>query len=259
MMQITGGDLTGECAIIVILIPGAWHGAWCWERVAPLLERQGCAVLTPDLPSHSPTGQATLETWAHSVAELAASRPGRVMLVGHSRGGAVISQAAEYVVDRVAALVYVSGMLLVHGESVLGFGADKGMSTALAAAIVPDADGNTLRVRTDSLKAAFYNTTAQPWIDRAASMVHEEPTAPNATALQLTDERFGRVPRYYVECLQDQILPPSLQRYMYERVPCRRVIALDTDHSPFYSAPDELAGALLSIAANLSPLGDAIA
>lgn len=253
-MQIICDAEASQCVHSFVLIPGAWHGAWCWERVAPLLERRGCTVLAPDLPGlgDASAESATLETWARFVADLAASQSGKVILVGHSRGGAIISQAAEYVPERLAALVYVSGMLLADGESVLGFGADMGMSTALAAAILPAADGKSLSVKTELLSSAFYNTTAQPWIDRAASLVREEPTAPNAVPLHLTHERFGRVPRYYVESLRDAILPLAMQRSMVERIPCRRVISLDTDHSPFYSAPEELASALLSIAAEIS-------
>ena len=241
-------------ACTFVLVPGAWHGAWCWERIAPLLEDAGCAVLAPDLGGMGlDAGKVpvTLENWANSVAGLAASESGKVVLVGHSRGGVVISQACEYVGERIAALVYVSGMLLADGESVLSFGSAHGRSEALASAILTSADGSSFGVRTESVAPAFYNTTAQHWIDRAASLVCQEPTAPNAAPLQLTDERFGRVARYYVECLRDKILPPPLQRYMYERIPCRRVIALDTDHSPFYSAPEDLARALLSIASEL--------
>ena len=250
------GIETNKCADSFILIPGAWHGAWSWERVAPELERRGSVVLTPDLPGLADADAAisiTLQTWARFVADLTESQSGKVILVGHSRGGAIISQAAEYASDRLAALVYVSGMLLADGESVLGFGAEKGMSPELAAAILAAPDGRSLSVRKDLIGPAFYNCTPQAWIDRAASLVCIEPTAPNATPLQLTDARFGRIPRYYVECLRDAILPIPLQQYMYKRIPCRRVIALDTDHSPFYSAPHELARALLSIAAELSP------
>jgi hypothetical protein len=53
------------------------------------------------------------------------------------------------------------------------------------------------------------------------------------------------VPRVYIECLRDRAIPPALQRQMHSASPCQRLLALDTDHSPFFSKPDELA-ALLS-------------
>ena len=82
-----------------MLIAGAWHGAWCWQKIVPLLEAQGHRVRTPDLPATgadtSDPAKVTLESWARFVAELLAAEPEPVILVGHSRGGVVISRAAE--------------------------------------------------------------------------------------------------------------------------------------------------------------------
>jgi len=69
------------------------------------------------------------------------------------------------------------------------------------------------------------------------------------TPVKTTADRFGRVKRAYIECLQDNAVPIELQRKMQSELPCRPVVTLDTDHSPFFSAPAALAGALLDIAA----------
>jgi hypothetical protein len=68
------------------------------------------------------------------------------------------------------------------------------------------------------------------------------------TPLALSDDGFGRVPRIYVECQQDRAIPLALQRLMIAAMSCP-VVRLDTDHSPFYSAPSQLAATLASIAA----------
>ncbi len=82
-----------------VLIAGAWHGAWCWQKVVPLLEAQGHRVRTPELPATgadtTDPAEVTLESWARFVADLVAAEPEPVILVGHSRGGVVISRAAE--------------------------------------------------------------------------------------------------------------------------------------------------------------------
>jgi hypothetical protein len=77
--------------------------------------------------------------------------------------------------------------------------------------------------------------------------IQPEPTVPLATPVKLTDANFGRVPRVYVECLRDRAGPISLQRKMQAASPCQRVLALDTDHSPFLSRPDELAALLAGL------------
>ena len=68
-----------------------------------------------------------------------------------------------------------------------------------------------------------------------------------STPVRVTEGRFGRVPRVYIETLQDKGVTPALQKKMYTALPCQRVITMDTDHSPFMSAPQELADHLLSI------------
>lgn len=68
------------------------------------------------------------------------------------------------------------------------------------------------------------------------------------TPLVLTESGFGQVPRAYIECLQDRAIPIDLQRHMVSILPCKNVLTLDTDHSPFYSAPEKLASHLLQLA-----------
>lgn len=57
----------------------------------------------------------------------------------------------------------------------------------------------------------------------------------------------GKIPRIYIQCLQDKTLVPSVTREMYTCLPCRHVISMSTGHSPFFSAPEELASQLSSL------------
>ncbi len=78
-------------------------------------------------------------------------------------------------------------------------------------------------------------------------MLLPQAAAPFATAVLTTAENFGRIPRVYIECLRDRAISPSVQRQMYTALPCRKVITMDTDHSPFFSAPEELVAHLTSL------------
>jgi len=78
-----------------------------------------------------------------------------------------------------------------------------------------------------------------------------EPTAGLAATMHLSDERFGSVPRWYIECEQDLTVPIEGQRRLQALFPGTKAITLDADHSPFYSAPEALADALCDIAAQL--------
>jgi len=68
-----------------------------------------------------------------------------------------------------------------------------------------------------------------------------------ATPLHTSAENFGRLPRIYIECLRDQVLPPAVQKKQYTALPCQKVISMDTSHSPFFSAPEELVEHLVSL------------
>ena len=74
-----------------VLIHGAFHGGWCWDKVVPLLEAAGHKVVAPDLPSHgrddTPIAEVTLDTYARRACEVAAAQSEPVIIVGHSMGG----------------------------------------------------------------------------------------------------------------------------------------------------------------------------
>ncbi len=82
-----------------VLVHGAWHGSWCWEKVVPLLEQAGHQVEALDLPGHgqdkTPIREITLAAYTNRVCETLDAQAEPVILVGHSLGGMVITQAAE--------------------------------------------------------------------------------------------------------------------------------------------------------------------
>jgi pimeloyl-ACP methyl ester carboxylesterase len=108
-----------------LLVHGAWHGGWCWDRVVPLLESAGHQVLAPSLTGHGDKihlfgPEVGLDTHTDDIVTLLTERDLRdVVLVGHSYGGMVISAAANQAPDRVAHLVYLDAMVPEDGETVI--------------------------------------------------------------------------------------------------------------------------------------------
>lgn len=243
---------SNEATRTFILIAGAWHGAWCWERVSPLLTAAGHRVLAPDLlgMGADPTSLAgvTLASWADQIAKVVEHEADPVILVGHSRGGIVVSEVAERVPDRIATLVYVSGSLLASGESV--FTKARKPEPGEMDILQMREDGSAM-LPSDIAAATFYNATPAEWTAAALPKLSPEPLWIHATPLVLTPGRYGRVKRAYIETLRDHALPLDTQRAMQATLPCTPVFALDSDHSPFFSKPDELVRCLLSIAAQL--------
>ena len=95
-----------------VLIHGAWHGAWCWKKIIPLLEKEGHNVEAPELPGHGnhkvPIAEISLQLYVDYVCQVIDSQSEPVILVGHSLGGCTISQAAENRPEKIKALVYLS-------------------------------------------------------------------------------------------------------------------------------------------------------
>lgn len=233
-----------------VLIHGAWHGAWCWHKVVPRLEAAGHRVIAPDLPAMgqdiTPPGVITLDYWVRFVADLVSREAEPVILVGHSRGGIVISQAAELVPDRVRRLVYVAGYLLRSGET-LAASANQDTESLVPPNMIPAASGVTCVLRATALRDALYGDCTDADFEYARDRLTPEPLKPLVTPLQLTETKYGRVPRAYIHTTRDRTVTPTAQQRMLAATPCERVFTLDSGHSPFLSQPDALARMLISI------------
>ncbi|MBN2240576.1 MAG: alpha/beta fold hydrolase [Dehalococcoidales bacterium] len=229
-----------------ILIHGAWHGAWCWYKVIPHLEKAGHTVLAPDMPGYgvdkTPVKDVTFKKIVEKVCGILDAQQEPVILVGHSWGGSVITQAAEYRPDRIKTLVYLAAFLSpTSNYPPVRIGDSK-----LSQCVIPSEDGSYSTLKTDTLKEALYHDCPDEDIALARLCIGPHPTASNS-AVKTTEQNYEKVPRIYIECLQDQAILHSVQKEMYTRHPCRKVITMDTSHMPMFSAPEELAGHLLSI------------
>src|SRR6185369_8609831 len=104
-----------------ILIHGSWHSSWNWHKVAPLLERQGHKAIAIDLPGmgrdKTPIQEVKMQTTVERICELIDSIEGKVILVGHSKNGIMISQAAEYRPDKIEKLIYLAAYLIPNGKT----------------------------------------------------------------------------------------------------------------------------------------------
>ena len=236
-----------------VLIHGSWHGGWCFDEVAAMLRAKGHEVIAPDLPGMGGDAAAlaavTLQGWADFVADLcrnATQTP--VILAGHSRGGLVVSQTAETAPDAVDALVYICAMMLPNGMSRAEFKAREAANLAFDTLITPVASGRGTRITGEHPEAVFAQLSPPDKVAAAMARLADEPHGPRSTPLRLTPERWGSLPRTYVECTQDLTIPIASQRLMQDMSPGAKVVTLDADHSPFLSRPAELTEALLAAA-----------
>ena len=234
---------------LVVLVHGAWHGAWCWAPLQAELDRRGVASLAVDLPGHGSTGTGftDLHGDAQAVIDVIATQAalGRTtpILVGHSYGGAVITEVASRHAD-VAHLVYLAAFALEKDESVMSaLTSMPRREVGLSAAMRPGDDGTSVLDPATAVPALY--GACDPAV--AAAAVARLSPQPMATMVQpVTGSPLATVPSTYVVCSRDDAVHPDHQRIMAER--CREVVTLDTDHSPFASMPVETADAIERIA-----------
>lgn len=228
-----------------VLVHGAWHGAWCWEKVVPLLAARGHDVRAIDLPGHgddpAPPGKVGFDDYMARMGLVLAERGEPPILVGHSLGGAVITGAADRWPERIRALVYLCAILPDAPDAMSRFrGTD-----ALMAAVRPVPDGSVLELDPAVVRDVFYHDCSDADAARAAARLRPQPGGGRQMTFELAPERMGRLPRHYIECTEDHAIDIAAQREMYRRMPCT-VHTLPASHSPFYSMPQRLADVLVA-------------
>jgi len=232
----------------IVLVHGHMHGAWCWEKVVPLLEAKGHKVVAFDLPARGADttahDTASLELFVDAAERVVRAQEEPVVLVGHSAGGTVLSEIAERMPERVSRLIYVAAMLLPDGESIFSaFVTKTPMDPALAI------DGASAVKTEDSLvRRRFYNTSSDADAASAIEKLCAEPIPPMTQPVRITPERYGRVKRSFIQTRFDNAVPIDAQAAMCAALPCDPVIVMDTDHSPFLSAPQEFAAHIHALA-----------
>jgi pimeloyl-ACP methyl ester carboxylesterase len=235
----------------LLLIHGGWHGGWCWERLVPLLEAKGHRVLAPDLAGlgqdRTPPKEVTLDLWTNRMIDLIRSTGEKAVLVGHSRGGMVLSAVAERAPELVDRLVYLTAFLAKDGQALMKF-LSSDTEAMLQSVIVADREAGVITMRKEGMVECFYGQCSPEDIAFAEARLRPEPIMASINPVEATEARFGTVPRYYIECTEDRAISLACQRRMQAELPCAGLVTLKTDHSPFFSAPAALADALIDIA-----------
>lgn len=239
---------------LVVLVHGAWHGGWCWAGLQAELDHRGIASLAIDLPghgtsSHDLTGlHGDVDSVTTTLDHLAVRDDGPMVLVGHSYGGAVITQAAAGRTD-VGHLVYVAAFALDPGESVLGaLGTFDRREVELSAAMVPTEDGTATLLDPATAPGALYGQCTPETIAAAVRRLSPQSMASMVEAVDGAPR--DDIASTYVVCTRDRAVHPDHQNLMAQR--CTHRLELDTDHSPFLSAISDMADIIESVALDSS-------
>lgn len=236
----------------VVLVHGAWHGAWCWELVVPSLTERGLSVIALDLPGHgADAGSMTdLHGDAARVTKALDSLDEPAVLVGHSYGGAVVTEAGDH--PMVEHLVLVAALALDEGESCMEAAVQESAAAGidwegrpnLGEGFILASDG-TVSLDRQVAARCLYNNCAENVVTWALERLGPHPLANLQQAPSTIAWRTK--PSTYVVCGDDFGVHPDLQRILARR--CDVVDEWPTDHSPFLSAPERVVELLVEVAA----------
>lgn len=229
-----------------VLVHGAWHGAWCWRRVLPLLQAAGHRAFAVTLSgvgerAHQLSSAVTLQTHIADVLGVIEAEELRdAVLVGHSYGGIVITGVADRLAGRperhLARLVYLDAVVLRPGEA-WSAGTSPDLREARRAAIaqhgvLPPPDPAIFGLAGADRDWVARRQTPQP------GAVYDEP-------LHFDAARVASLPRTFIDCTSPALATIAVSRQRARSEPGWHVVELATGHDAMVSAPEALARILL--------------
>ncbi len=233
----------------LVLVHGAFAGAWKWERLVAPLEEAGHTVETLDLPGSgedpTPIAEVTLDAYVDRVVAQLDERPEPAVLVPSSMGGVVSTQAGARHPEKVAGIVYIAAFVPQDGQSLIDLTKlPEGAGDQIQANMVVEGDPPAATMPYEASKSAEYGETSDEDFDWAYPQHCHQAAAPFTQQVRIPDGALDAIPRAYVLCTRDRSIPPALQRRMVAENAIEDVIEIETDHSPMLSRTAELADAV---------------
>jgi pimeloyl-ACP methyl ester carboxylesterase len=219
----------------ILFVHGAWANSSAWEKVLPLVEAAG---LTGTAVSLSLT---SLADDAATLKRAIALIDGPVLLVGHSYGGSVITEAGAD--PKVAGLVYVAAFAPDAGESAGSLGAG-GPPTRLLEVVRPDAEGFFKLTRTGVDEVFAQDLSVA---ERNTNFATQNPLAGAALGGNITAPAWKAKPSWYLLAEQDHTIHPELQKMMSTRMGAT-VVKVASSHLPMLSKSQAVADLIVQAA-----------
>jgi pimeloyl-ACP methyl ester carboxylesterase len=233
----------------IVLVHGAWHGGWCWERLSRLLTQRGYPVYAPTMTGLDPDavevpGGISLETHVQDIMRVIGQADlSNAVLVGHSYGGFVISAVADRLPKRIGALVYLDAFVPENGKCVMDY--------------VPESDWRTQLVRA-GVETGFvpapalqqFGVEADADLKWATPKLRPQPYGAFTETIALYKPAGQGIRRSYITCRH-----PTVSRFeqfarQISADPSWTYYELRTGHDAMISAPGDLARLLEEIAAD---------
>ncbi|HEY4197590.1 MAG TPA: alpha/beta fold hydrolase, partial [Mucilaginibacter sp.] len=202
-----------------VLVHGAWQAPYVWDAVKATLINEGNNVTVVELPGHGNDNTApstiTLNLYRDKVMDAISKINGKVILVGHSLGGMIISSVAEKIPAKIEKLVYLAAYLPTSGQSLFSLAtSDPASQLGITGNLIFQNGGLTVDVKQDQIVNIFIPDGSAQVQNLVLQNYRSEPGIPLQDTVTLTAANFGSVQKIYIKTLLDRVVSPSLQDRM---------------------------------------------
>lgn len=229
-----------------VLVHGAWHDGSAWESVIEHLEAQGHQAFAPTIAGH---GKGVNKNVNHaqctqSVVDYIIDKDlTDIILLGHSFGGTIIAKVAETISDRLRRLIFFDAFVLNHGDRLTdNIPPDL---QALLDKLVRESIDNTLILPFEIWREAFINDADMELAQSSYAQLSPEPYQPFMDKLDLKQFYSLPIPKSYLYCTEDNVLPQGEQWGWHPRMSNRlgqfRLVQMPGSHEVMFSNPIGLA------------------
>jgi pimeloyl-ACP methyl ester carboxylesterase len=231
-----------------VLVHGAWHGGWCWSRVADRLRAAGHRVFTPTQTGlgerkHLLSKDITLDTFTRDIANvIEAEELTNIVLVGHSFGGLVISGVADAMPERIRHLVYLDSLVVEGGKSPFD-SLPPDVASARKKAAEESSGGLSLPPPPPSAFAVSDANDAE-WLKRRLT---PHPLGSYTSKLNIKGPVGNNLPRTYIHCTNPSYPAVQASRDFVKAQSGWRWAEIATGHDAMVSAPEELTRMLIGV------------
>ncbi|KAI3773668.1 hypothetical protein L1987_48198 [Smallanthus sonchifolius] len=248
----------------IVLIHGEGFGAWCWYKTIALLEELGMIPTALDLTGSGidlkdTNNVTTLEEYSKPLIDYLQNLPedDKVILVGHSSGGACVSYAMEQFQQKISKAIFLCGTMVSNGQKPFDVFAEQLGSAELfmkeSKFLIhgngKDNPATGFMLEKQQMRGLYFNQSPAKDIALAMVSMRPVPLGPMMQNLSLSKEKYGTGRRFYIQTLDDHALSPDIQEKLVRENPPEGVFKIKgSDHCAFFSKPQSLHKILLEIA-----------
>ncbi|MCX2481536.1 alpha/beta fold hydrolase [Pedobacter sp. MC2016-15] len=235
-------------APVFVLVHGAFHGGWCWQRVSRELKAKGDSVYTPTLSGLAEkksqlTDKIDLNTHINDIVDFMVSKDlHNVILVGHSYAGAVIAGVADRIPERLSQLVFLDAMLVKNGQSALDVSPDD-----IRVYFIKASNDNDQGLSIPFFTSDFFGVTEVADMKWVNQQLTNQPFRTFSQALILKNPYGNHLPLTYIACTQPELR--AIQQFADTAKSSRgwKYLELKTGHDAMITEPVKLSEMLQSL------------